>query len=86
MISTFERGITEPKFSQIHAICEVLEVTPDFLFGYVQIPLKINNKNRNPDFYYLLKNYLNKENMTEESIYELLEIIKTLVKGILSKK
>ena len=84
MISAFERGITEPKFNQIYAICEFFNTTSDFLFGYVQIPLTVDSNRENLDFYYILKSYLIKEKIDEDTVIELIELIKKLLKGILS--
>ncbi len=38
MISAFERGISEPKLSQIHAFCILFKVDPNFILGYTQSP------------------------------------------------
>lgn len=88
MISSFERGITEPKFNHITFFCEFFNTTPNFLYGYTQNPSESQNQQNlnqintfNSD---ILNNFLNKNKIDENIYIELLDILNSILKGYCS--
>lgn len=78
MISSFERGITEPKLSQIAAICKFFDVTPNFLFGYTQFSSNdINAPSNNLEF------SLSENNISISDCIKFLEILQQILKDVI---
>lgn len=72
IISSFERGITEPKLSQINAICSFFNTTPNFMFGYSQM---ITKDDSTSSIDYVLSNKLSKHGITIDDLKKAIEVL-----------